>query len=144
MKGHVHLVCLDFFPRLQLANDQEHFLANIIYKPTLALLGRGWGSPCASLLRRRGHQSEPERPRRPCCSLPDFSDELLGWLSQGNGRRARVRCRSCQVTACFAFLSQLPGVENQPSAPCQLQCVVQIEEALQPSVFLERAHGRFS
>ena len=66
------IFCHAFFPRLQLASDQKHFLANIIYKPTLALLGKGWGSSCASILRMRSHQSELEGPRRPCCSLPGF------------------------------------------------------------------------
>ena len=35
-----------------------------------------------------GHQSEPEGPRRPCCSLPDFSGTFLTFRDGATARRA--------------------------------------------------------
>ena len=65
-----------FLSKATTGQRPEAFLANPTYAPTLALVGKGWGSPYAFPLRRRSHQSEPGGPKRPCCSLPDFSDEL--------------------------------------------------------------------
>ena len=102
-------------------------LANIIYKPTLALLGKGWGSPCASLLRRRGHQSEPEGPRRPCCSLPEFSDELL--VISGANATHTLRCNPIvpprfitTLEVAFQTINELEAnydEENQAHILCQ-------------------------
>ena len=101
-------------PRLQLASDQKHFLANIAYKPTLALLGKGWGSPCAFLLRMRSHQSEPEGARRPCCSLPDFSGGLLFFRSPPRKPERALQAPMCPFFARVHALSRA-GIRRVPA-----------------------------